>query len=566
MRFIQIWILPDTPDLPPEVEQKVFTREDRAGRLLRVMGPEGGEVVRIHQDASVHVASLDAGDQVEHPIGPGRGAYVYLIDGAARFDGEAVTTGDAAKVTGQPSLSHRRRRPQRAHPGRRARSSSGRSGSGRASCLTAAGRSPSAGSWSPTPPTRPAWSTRPAGRAGRLRPDRHPGPPYQRRYLDTFSLLAALATATERIGLFPDVANLPLRHPAMLAKAAPRSTCSPGAGSSWARGGRVLGRGGGHGRPPPRPGEAVEALEEAIALVRLLWSDQRSVRFTGRHYQVAGVKPGPAPAHPIELWLGALGPRMLGVTGRVGDGWVPSSSYLPPERLPAPRPGSTTRPPPPAATRRPCAASTTSPAGSAPAAAGSWTARPASGSSSCLPLVTETGMDTFVLWRPRTPDRQLELFAAEVAPALREAVAAHRGAVEADYRGPVPTHPGESLAGRPAHPRALNQHLTFELTAVNQYFLNSRMCANWGYERLAKRHREIAMEEMRDTEELIDRILYLDGHPTCSAWARSGSARPRSSRSASRSSWSGRPCATWTATWPPASRSATRAPRSSWPR
>ena len=59
----------------------------------------------------------------------------------------------------------------------------------------------------------------------------------------------------------------------------------------------------------------------------------------------------------------------------------------------------------------------------------------------------------------------------------------------------------------------LNDVLTAELTAVNQYFLNSRMCANWGYERLAKRHREIAMEEMRDTEELIDRILYLDGHP-----------------------------------------------------
>jgi bacterioferritin len=59
----------------------------------------------------------------------------------------------------------------------------------------------------------------------------------------------------------------------------------------------------------------------------------------------------------------------------------------------------------------------------------------------------------------------------------------------------------------------LNQHLTLELTAINQYFLNARMCENWGYERLAKRHRQISMEEMRDTEELIDRILYLDGHP-----------------------------------------------------
>jgi redox-sensitive bicupin YhaK (pirin superfamily) len=104
MRFIQIWILPDTAGLEPEVEQKVFTRADRAGRLLRVMGPEGGEVVKIHQDASVHVASLAPGDQAQHPIGEGRGAYVYLIGGQARFDGEPVATGDAAKVTGQPSL------------------------------------------------------------------------------------------------------------------------------------------------------------------------------------------------------------------------------------------------------------------------------------------------------------------------------------------------------------------------------------------------------------------------------------------------------------------------------
>jgi hypothetical protein len=68
------------------------------------MGPEGGDVVRIHQDASLYVASLAPGDQVEHRLGPGRGAYVYLIEGQARFDGEPVATGDAAKVTGQPSL------------------------------------------------------------------------------------------------------------------------------------------------------------------------------------------------------------------------------------------------------------------------------------------------------------------------------------------------------------------------------------------------------------------------------------------------------------------------------
>jgi quercetin 2,3-dioxygenase len=111
MRFIQIWILPDTPGLPPEVEQRVFTQQDRAGRLLRVIGPDGGDAVKVHQDASVHVASLAPGEEVVHPIGQGRGAYAYLIDGRARLDGEPVATGDAAKVTGQPSLTVRAEAP-----------------------------------------------------------------------------------------------------------------------------------------------------------------------------------------------------------------------------------------------------------------------------------------------------------------------------------------------------------------------------------------------------------------------------------------------------------------------
>jgi quercetin 2,3-dioxygenase len=104
MRFIQIWILPDTADLPPAVEQRVYTRQDRTDRLLKVIGPEGGEVVRVHQDAAVYVAALGPGVEVRHALGAGRGAYAYLIDGAATFDEEAVTTGDAAKVTDQPEL------------------------------------------------------------------------------------------------------------------------------------------------------------------------------------------------------------------------------------------------------------------------------------------------------------------------------------------------------------------------------------------------------------------------------------------------------------------------------
>ena len=104
MRFIQIWILPDTPGLPPQVEQRVFTKEDRTNRLLLVIGRAGADAVTVHQDASVYVASLEPGSEVVHDIGEGRGAYAYLIEGAATFDGEAVSTGDAAKVTDQPQL------------------------------------------------------------------------------------------------------------------------------------------------------------------------------------------------------------------------------------------------------------------------------------------------------------------------------------------------------------------------------------------------------------------------------------------------------------------------------
>ncbi len=111
MRFIQMWILPDKADLAPGVEQRVFTFEERTNRLLRVIGPEGGDVVKVHQDASVHVAHLEAGVEVVHPIGDGRGVYAYLIDGRAEFDDHPVSTGDAAKVSDQPELLIRAAQP-----------------------------------------------------------------------------------------------------------------------------------------------------------------------------------------------------------------------------------------------------------------------------------------------------------------------------------------------------------------------------------------------------------------------------------------------------------------------
>ena len=59
----------------------------------------------------------------------------------------------------------------------------------------------------------------------------------------------------------------------------------------------------------------------------------------------------------------------------------------------------------------------------------------------------------------------------------------------------------------------LNDVLTAELTAINQYFVDAKMCANWGYERLAEHMKEDSIDEMRDADALIERILYLDGIP-----------------------------------------------------
>jgi alkanesulfonate monooxygenase SsuD/methylene tetrahydromethanopterin reductase-like flavin-dependent oxidoreductase (luciferase family) len=78
------------------------------------------------------------------------------------------------------------------------------------------------------------------------------------------------------------------------------------------------------GGPRRTPKESVDALEEALAILRGFWSGERAVSFAGEHYRVKGAHPGPPPAHSVGIWLGAYGPRMLRLTGRVADGWLPS--------------------------------------------------------------------------------------------------------------------------------------------------------------------------------------------------------------------------------------------------
>ncbi|MCG5212819.1 LLM class flavin-dependent oxidoreductase [Streptosporangium soli] len=160
--------------------------------------------------------------------------------------------------------------------------------------------------------------------------------PYQPAFLDAWTLLSVIAASTTRVRVFPNVANLPLRPPAVLARSAAsldilsggRAELGLGAGAFWEA---IAAQGG----PRRTPAESVTALEEAIRLIRALWTPGRGLRLDGEHYQVQGTKPGPFPVHDIGIWLGAIKPRMLRLTGRAGDGWLPSSSYVPPDQLPA---------------------------------------------------------------------------------------------------------------------------------------------------------------------------------------------------------------------------------------
>jgi alkanesulfonate monooxygenase SsuD/methylene tetrahydromethanopterin reductase-like flavin-dependent oxidoreductase (luciferase family) len=160
--------------------------------------------------------------------------------------------------------------------------------------------------------------------------------PYQAKHLDAWTLLSAIAARTSAVRVAPNVANLPLRPPAVLAQAVAsldilsdgRAELGLGAGAFWDA---VVAVGG----PRRSPGEAVEALEEAIAVIRGVWGvdGNRSVDLDGRYYQVKGMHAGPPPVHDIQIWLGALKPRMLRLTGRLADGWLPSLGRVTPEAM-----------------------------------------------------------------------------------------------------------------------------------------------------------------------------------------------------------------------------------------
>jgi alkanesulfonate monooxygenase SsuD/methylene tetrahydromethanopterin reductase-like flavin-dependent oxidoreductase (luciferase family) len=253
--------------------------------------------------------------------------------------------------------------------------------------------------------------------------------PYQARHLDAMTLIGYILAQTARIRVFPDVANLPLRPPLMLAKQAAtldllsggRFELGLGAGGFWDAIGAM-------GGPVREPGDALRALAEGTELIREYWRS-RLVRFRGDYYEATGVRPGPQPAHDIGVWFGVIGPRAAQLTGEIADGWVPSMPYLPPSQ---------------AARRNAIIDEAARAAGRSPAdirriynVRGDVSPVIEAGSSDddqqivgprdhwvdvLTRLASEHGFSTFVLWDVPTAPR-LRMYVEEIAPAVRERVA-----------------------------------------------------------------------------------------------------------------------------------------------
>ncbi|MFE0105564.1 LLM class flavin-dependent oxidoreductase [Streptomyces sp. NPDC059009] len=146
--------------------------------------------------------------------------------------------------------------------------------------------------------------------------------PYLGDRLDAYASIGFLLGRTERIAGFANVTNLPSRPAPLLARAVTslaalsggRIVLGMGAGGLWDRIADL-------GVERLTPGEAVEAFEEAIVLIRKLSGGGAPVTHEGRHYRVHQIEPSPVPAPPV--WTGSVGRKSLAATGRVADGWIP---------------------------------------------------------------------------------------------------------------------------------------------------------------------------------------------------------------------------------------------------
>jgi alkanesulfonate monooxygenase SsuD/methylene tetrahydromethanopterin reductase-like flavin-dependent oxidoreductase (luciferase family) len=258
--------------------------------------------------------------------------------------------------------------------------------------------------------------------------------PYQSAHLDTLSLLGVILAQTSSVRVFADVGDLPMRSPAVLAKAA--ATLDLLSGGRFEMG---IGAGGflqaahAMGAPEWTAGQSLAALEEAVAVMRAMWSgEHRGLRLDGQYYALSGVHPGPKPLHAIPIWIGANKPHALALTGRVADGWVtPLMSYKPPAEaaegnraidIAAREAGRDPRD-----IRRIYNIQGAFTARAAPAsdADGQIMGPPEHWTDVLTHLCVDLGFDTFIL--VSDPDEPtLTTFIADVAPAVRHRVAEHR--------------------------------------------------------------------------------------------------------------------------------------------
>ena len=317
--------------------------------------------------------------------------------------------------------------------------------------------------------------------------------PYQPRLLDTVSLLAFVAARTRRVHLAANVLNLPLRQPAVLARAVAaldilsggRAELGIGAGGFWdaieAMGGARL-----------SPGQSVTALEEAIDVISALWDTGRPghVHFEGKHYRLLGAARGPAPVHDVGIWIGAYKPRMLRLVGRKATGWLPSLPYLQPGDLES---GN--------ATIDEAAAS----AGRAPSEI-----RRLLNVTGGLPveelarLALEDGVGTFILMGD--DPASIQAYAAEVAPAVRTLVAAERSRSVS-----MRTRPTTSVLSAKAEPVPADEYLRLGVTPTPAAATRLSSRTPWDESKRPRRPRSDPGVEYTERGRLIGKHL-IDVH------------------------------------------------------
>jgi alkanesulfonate monooxygenase SsuD/methylene tetrahydromethanopterin reductase-like flavin-dependent oxidoreductase (luciferase family) len=258
--------------------------------------------------------------------------------------------------------------------------------------------------------------------------------PYIGGRLDAYASVGFVLGGTQRLAGFANVTNLPLRPAPMLARTVTslsalsggRIVLGMGAGGLWDRISDM-------GAPRLSPGEAVDAFEEAIILIKMLCGGGPPVTYRGRHYQVSQIDPAPVAAPAV--WTGSVGRKSLAATGRVADGWIPghAADWLS-QRYRASRPvideaaAAAGRDPrevrtifnfPGQITDRPLAATRDSDGRWIGGSAGQW-------AEELTGAVLEHGAAGFMLFSPEggTPDIvSVTRWAREIVPAVREMIA-----------------------------------------------------------------------------------------------------------------------------------------------